>query len=33
LTSQEREIAQMMGMSDKEYATHKLALQKEGKLN
>lgn len=33
LTSQEREMAQMMGMTDKEYATHKLALQKEGKLN
>lgn len=33
LTAQEREMAQMMGMSDKEYATHKLALQKEGKLN
>lgn len=33
LTSQEREMAQMMGMSDKEYAIHKLALQKEGKLN
>jgi hypothetical protein len=33
LNSQEREMAQMMGMTDKEYATHKLALQKEGKLN
>jgi hypothetical protein len=33
LTAQEREMAQMMGMTDKEYATHKLALQKEGKLN
>jgi hypothetical protein len=33
LTSQEREMAQMMGMTDKEYATHKLALQKAGKMN
>lgn len=33
LTSQEREIASMMGMTDQEYAKNKLALQKEGKLN
>ena len=33
LTSAEREMAQMMGMTDKEYALNKLALQKEGKLN
>ena len=33
LTAQEREMAQMMGMTDKEYAVNKLALQKEGKLN
>jgi len=33
LTSAEREIASMMGMSDQEYARNKLALQKEGKLN
>ena len=33
LTSQEREIASMMGMTDQEYARNKLALQKEGKLN
>ena len=33
LTSAEREIASMMGMTDKEYAKNKVALQKEGKLN
>lgn len=33
LTAQEREMAQMMGMTDAEYAKNKLALQKEGKLN
>lgn len=33
LTSAEREMAQMMGMSDQEYAKNKLALQREGKLN
>ena len=33
LTSAEREIAQMMGMTDQEYAKNKLALQREGKLN
>jgi hypothetical protein len=33
LTSAEREMAQMMGMSDQEYARNKLALQREGKLN
>jgi hypothetical protein len=33
LTSQEREIAGMMGMTVEEYAKNKLALQKEGKLN
>lgn len=33
LTSAEREIAQMNGMTDQEYARHKLALQREGKLN
>jgi len=33
LTAAEREMAQMMGMTDKEYAVNKLALQKEGKLN
>jgi len=33
LTSAEREIAQMNGMSDVEYAKAKLALQREGKLN
>jgi hypothetical protein len=33
LTSQEREMAQMMGMTDQEYARNKLALQREGKLN
>jgi len=33
LTAQEREMASMMGMTDKEYAKNKIALQKEGKLN
>jgi hypothetical protein len=33
LSSQEREMAQMMGMTDQEYAKNKLQLQKEGKLN
>lgn len=33
LTAQEREMAQMMGMTDSEYAKNKLALQREGKLN
>ena len=33
LTAAEREMAQMMGMTDKDYAINKLALQKEGKLN
>jgi hypothetical protein len=33
LTAAEREMAQMMGMTDKDYALNKLALQKEGKLN
>lgn len=33
LTPQEREMASMMGMTDKEYAIQKVALQKEGKLN
>lgn len=33
LTSQEREMAGMMGMTVEEYAKNKLALQKEGKLN
>lgn len=33
LTAQEREIAAMNGLTDKEYAQNKLALQKEGKLN
>jgi len=33
LTAQEREIASMMGMTEVEYATNKLALKKEGKLN
>lgn len=32
LTAAEREMASMMGMSEKEYASNKLALQKEGKL-
>lgn len=33
LTSAEREMASMMGMTDKEYAKNKLALQREGKLH
>ena len=33
LTSQEREMASMMGMTDQEYARNKVALIKEGKLN
>jgi hypothetical protein len=33
LTSAEREMADMMGMTEKEYAVNKLALQREGKLN
>jgi hypothetical protein len=33
LTSSEREMASMMGMTEQEYARNKLALQKEGKLN
>jgi len=33
LTSAEREMAGMMGMTVEEYAKNKLALQKEGKLN
>lgn len=33
LTRDEREMAQMMGMSDQEYAKNKMALIKEGKLN
>jgi hypothetical protein len=33
LTKDEREMAQMMGMSDQEYARNKVALIKEGKLN
>lgn len=33
LKPEEREMAQMMGMTEKEYALNKLALQKEGKLN
>ena len=33
LTSEEREMAQMMGMTEKEYAMNKVALQREGKLN
>lgn len=32
LTPTEREMASMMGMTEKEYASNKLALQKEGKL-
>jgi len=32
LSSVEAETAKMLGMTDKEYATHKLALQREGKL-
>lgn len=33
LTAAEREMAQMMGMSDRDYALNKIALQREGKLN
>jgi hypothetical protein len=33
LSEQEREMASMMKMTDQEYAKHKLALQKEGKLH
>ena len=33
LTPEEREVAQMNGMSDREYAEQKLKLQKEGRLN
>jgi hypothetical protein len=33
LTSAEREMASMMGMTDQDYAKNKLALQREGKLN
>lgn len=33
LSSSEIEMAKMMGMTDKEYAAHKLALQKEGKMS
>jgi hypothetical protein len=33
LSPAEREMAQMMGMTEKEYAVNKIALQKEGKLN
>ena len=33
LSEQEREMAAMMKMTDQEYAKHKLALQKEGKLH
>jgi phage I-like protein len=33
LSAQEREMAQMMGMSVKEYAANKLALKREGKMN
>lgn len=33
LTAAEREMADMMGMTEKEYALNKLALQREGKLN
>jgi hypothetical protein len=33
LTAEEREMARMMQMSDKEYAVNKLALKREGKLN
>lgn len=32
LTRAEAETAQMLGMTEKEYAKHKIALQKEGKL-
>lgn len=33
LTAAEREMASMMGMTDKEYAKNKLALMREGKLH
>lgn len=33
LTAEEREMAQMMGMTEKEYAVNKVALQREGKIN
>ena len=33
LTSEEREMAQMMGMTNEEYAKNKLDLKKEGKLH
>jgi hypothetical protein len=33
LSAQEREMAEMMQMTETEYARNKLALQKEGKLN
>ena len=33
LTAEEREMASIMGMSDKEYAQNKVALKREGKLN
>lgn len=33
LSAQEREMAEMMGMTDQEYAKNKMALIKEGKLN
>lgn len=33
LTAAEREMAEMMGMTEKEYAANKLALQRAGKLN
>jgi len=32
LTREEADTAKMLGMTEKEYATHKVALQKEGKL-
>lgn len=33
LTKEEREMAQMMGMTNEEYAKNKLALEREGKLS
>jgi hypothetical protein len=33
MTAEEREIAQMMGMSPEDYARNKIALRKEGKLS
>lgn len=33
LTAEEREMAKMMNMTEKEYAMNKVALQREGKLN